>query len=187
MPPCAYYSKVCIWWCFLLHNVILYGNYGDSKITDILISDLHESKSLYCLHDKIFNSNKNPEIAVIETEAANVIESDEIGICIFKLKSDVKNLKKISENIFCVVSSENTEIINKLSKLKANVIMCGMSGRCTVNFSSLKQDSAVISLNRSLKNIYGNIIEPLDIPINRFESGYEYEYLASAVLNLFLK
>lgn len=47
------------------------------------------------------------------------------------------------------------------------VVECGLSHTSTVSFSSENDDTAVITLNRSIKALSGKEIQPLEIPVKR--------------------
>ena len=65
-----------------------------------------------------------------------------------------------------IASSDDERQLKSLAQAKIPVITCGLSSKDTITFSSKEEESAVISLMRSVKSIYGHTIEPMEIPIS---------------------
>ncbi|MEG1874359.1 MAG: hypothetical protein RR185_02220 [Angelakisella sp.] len=55
---------------------------------------------------------------------------------------------------------------------------CGLSSKATLTFSSIGQDTEVVSLQRSITDAAGRRIEPLDIPLS-IKRGPYYPMLAA--------
>ena len=64
-----------------------------------------------------------------------------------------------------IVSSEDENTLRLLARAGAQTIVCGLSSKDTVTFSSRSEDSAVVSLTRTIPGLAGEPLEPMDIPI----------------------
>lgn len=64
-----------------------------------------------------------------------------------------------------VVDSSNKELVELVSLTKLPAITCGLSSRDTLTLTSIKEDSAVLGLQRSLTCFDGMVEDPQEIPL----------------------
>jgi hypothetical protein len=84
---------------------------------------------------------------------------------------NMRELRKILVNAKYIII--NTDIINNLNfleNLESTVVTYGFNYQSTVTVSSVTEDSTLICIQRSIKNIDGNIIEPQEIEIENTEN-----------------
>lgn len=65
-----------------------------------------------------------------------------------------------------------------------DIIDCGLSPKATCTFSSMGQENLVVSLQRPITDVYGQVVEPVEVPIDE-SYGTEFTALAACCL-LFL-
>ncbi|MEG2336056.1 hypothetical protein [Chryseobacterium sp.] len=89
-----------------------------------------------------------------------------------------------------VIASSDDETQRKLlAKSKIPVITCGLSSKDTITFSSKEEECGVISLMREVRSVFGNTIEPMEIPVSfpkHTEPFMVLAYTASLILSEFV-
>ena len=173
-----------------MQTIIVYGKKEDSAISDTLqkILDFYGKYYIFnsgtAIHSK-FQDNVEQEFLIIDTDVMPITQIGMKDIMIFK--NEIPDLLNITlPKMFCaVVESTNTNAISLLNNSKIEVVTCGLSNKDTLTFSSAIEDRIVISLQRSLKNVFEKIIEPNEIPMNLPDDIDRYAIL-SAVVTLIL-
>lgn len=103
--------------------------------------------------------------------------------CIAVFCNDFKG-KIVTENFLAIFSSENRYAIEMLNGSNNIAISCGMSLRDTLSTASITDDKRMISLQRAICTVDGELIEPRDFYI---KSEYElYASLAASAVLLLL-
>jgi len=64
-----------------------------------------------------------------------------------------------------IVSAENTDILRTLQASGIHTIPCGLSDHNTFTLASSTEESSVISLQRSIPALTGEITEPMEFPV----------------------
>ncbi len=103
--------------------------------------------------------------------------------CIYVFSHDFNGrMDCIGENSISIVSSENKNLLYKLSKTKTKVVTCGMCAKDTVTCTSINENSAVIAIQRSLDDVYGKRHMPFETPIVISDNPQIYNYMAYTAL-----
>lgn len=97
--------------------------------------------------------------------------SDEV--LFFENFSEIKD-----KNAIFIVNSEDKKALRFLSKTSSVAVTCGLSSKDTFTFSSKDDETAVVSLMRSVKSVYENTAEPMEIPISFPQNTDEYTILS---------
>ncbi|MBE5713518.1 MAG: hypothetical protein EGR22_04915 [Ruminococcaceae bacterium] len=88
------------------------------------------------------------------------------------------------ENFLAIFSSENRNAIDMLNGSGNIAISCGMSLKDTFSTASITDEVSMVSLQRAICTIDGEIIEPRDFYI---KSSYElYSSLATSAILILL-
>lgn len=174
-----------------MQTIIVYGKKEDTEISVALqkILDILGKNYIFNSETKIFSkhnhSNNNMDFLIIDTD---ILPNTQIGlrdIFIFKSETPVLNYSALPEMFCAVVESSNINAISILNNSKTEVVACGFSNKDTLTFSSVTEDSLVVSLQRSLKNVYDITVEPNEVPIN-LTSEIGHYALLSAIVTLIL-
>jgi hypothetical protein len=173
-----------------INSLLLYGNEKDNQITNTLLGTIRAS-GLSALHitnhsvAMIPPSSKQPDYLVLDNADMQYIQLAK-GIVIFKQGiSFYQNGFNLPKEFFAIVDPENEDAVSMLKKSCMQTITCGMSKKDTFNFSSIGQEKAVVSLQHTIQNLDGDIIEPCELPILFTSIHSEYALLSSvAVLML---
>lgn len=168
-------------------NIILYGSALDTAVKHAIFEDLaHRFCISYHDNKTLTRVGIGEEIMVLDTEQLSAIALDR---CILLMKTDARpsDLSLLSSDTLAIANSENQLQLGALSKLQIPVITCGMGQKDTISFSSCGDESMVISLQRTISSLFGNTIEPLEIPIQNAYDIDGYALLAYTALRLLLE
>ena len=165
-------------------TIFLCGEREDTGIRRILVRVLSRYGGIqwYDGH-RIQASRQEPEFFLYETPHIPRAEGIE-GILIFKNLFYLHEGEKASKGFLPVLDSRNLAAAAALQGTQAIGITCGASPRDTLSMASLRDDSAVVSLQREIKDLEGKTWEPHDRTI-RLETGAEmYPILVSCAVLL---
>ena len=108
----------------------------------------------------VINENNIENIKNVKFDTIVINEENPL---IFDKNELIKNfLKKIR---FLILNSDIYNNIELINKLELNIITYGLNLRATVTASSIESDKICISLQRTIENSKGNIIEPKEISL----------------------
>ena len=167
-----------------MQTVVLYGDKEDKTLKNMIIKEIATDFCvIYYNGDKLLSSGDGEKILLIESDNINEIETE----CIIILKNNLKTekIKNLNENSIVIINSGNKSHIEWMSGLDAGVITCGMLAKDTMTFSSISENSAVISLQRSLP-LKNTVIEPFEMPVTKHKDFDEYSMLSIAILKLII-
>lgn len=86
-----------------------------------------------------------------------------------------------------IVNSQNSAQLKKLNRCGCRIISCGYSEKDTFSYSSLTEDSVVISLNREISALSGKKIAPLELPVKiNFAAESVFPVIAFTALRFLL-
>lgn len=116
------------------------------------LNELNEKHTIIVINEKSIENVKNVifEVLVLDT---NVLKDNRF------LKNVIMNSKRL------IVNSDYDGNLEAIKNLKLTVITYGMKSKSTVTISSAEEDIILMSIQRSIKTIKGNIIEPQEIKI----------------------
>jgi hypothetical protein len=170
-----------------MNTVVLYGNEKDNQITNTLLGTIR-ALGLSALHitnksiAMIPPSSKQPDYLILDNSGMEYIQLAK-GIVIFKQGiSFYQNGLNLPKEFFAIVDPENNDAVLMLKKSCMQTITCGMSQKDTFNFSSIGQEKAVVSLQRAIQNLNGDIIEPCELTILTSSEHSEFALLASVAV-----
>lgn len=87
------------------------------------------------------------------------------SIIVIGSKFSVQQFKELGTDNTVIIPSDNKELIQIMTDKKVDAVTYGFSDKSTVTFSSISEETAVISVQRSIKTADNKIIEPLDMPV----------------------
>ena len=101
------------------------------------------------------------------------------GVMVFDDHFKAPKSQGFSTGLFSVISSENKKAVALLADTAATVITCGTSSKDTLSLASSNDHMATVSLQRDITDIYGNVLEPMDISIFVREDFQAYPMLCA--------
>lgn len=165
-------------------TVVLCGEREDAGIRRILMRVLSRYGGIQWYDgQKIQASRKNPEFFLYETTHIPKCEETE-GILIFKNLFYLHQGEKAPEGFVPILDAQNIAAASALQGTQAVGITCGASPRDTLSMASLRDDSAVISLQREIKDLGGKRWEPHDRTIRLEMRSEMYPILVSCAVLL---
>ncbi len=119
------------------------------------------------------NSKSIENLINIKFETIVIIDS------IDKLYDKMENLRKIIINAEYLIINTDLNIENEiLNDIKIKTITYGLKQKSTITASSIQEESIIICIQRKIRNIQDEIIEPKETKINIQHNKKIYEILA---------
>ena len=164
-------------------TVVLCGENGE-KISDEICKMLSVYGILRICNNRIIQNSNTPHFCIIECKNPSELQLTEAIIVIVGRIMNKNNFILKGKNIVGIVHSSDKTALRLLKNTNISVITCGMAEEDTISLSSNKDDSAIVSINRKMKNFKGNIIEPQEHKINIKAPLTDYSLLAATALIL---
>jgi hypothetical protein len=159
-------------------NIILCGNLSDASVSGALLPALENYGGLrYYGPDRIFERGNSPEFFLYDCGEAPEIGLKS-GIILFKNSLQPQKAIHIPSGFLCVLETKNYHAASLLKDTDAAVVTCGTSTKDTLSIASLENDSAVLSLQRSLKTLKGETLEPHDFTVGFSEKRSPHQLLS---------
>lgn len=156
------------------------------QIKNIILSLLTKSFGVNLICDNVISSIQGKDtLNLIETSSINEIHVKN-AILILKNNAKINSIKFIDKSTNVIINSYDTKNLSKLSKPLNHVYTCGFSSKDFVTFSSRNAESAVVSLQREIIKLNGEICEPLDIMCKNTQGISDYHLLAATVCMLLI-
>ncbi|MDR2931747.1 MAG: hypothetical protein LBV27_01440 [Oscillospiraceae bacterium] len=105
------------------------------------------------------------DLIVTDIDSFDSIQSDDT-IIIFKDPVDIDIGPAGDHKAVAVVDSCNEKLLPLVASTRLPAITCGLSAKDTLTLSSMRLDSAVINLQRSVTCFDGSVAEPQEIPVS---------------------
>lgn len=168
-------------------TVMLCGSEKESDMINVLqaTTNAAHAAALYITSKSVSllpPSALQPDLLIIDSSNIHDLHIEK-GIVLFK--RDVTGFDlDLPKNFIAVVESDNDKAIEILKKNGLQTVTCGLSQRDTLTFSSIDTERAVISLQREISSISGEIILPHELPVSLKSSFSKYQILAAAAILL---
>lgn len=147
--------------------IILCGKSNDMSLSDALLPALSGYGSvLYCGARRLarFGSDQ-PDFLVFDAERVPEINLQS-GILLFKNSFEPTEPAFVPPGFSCVLESKNLHAAAALQGSGAAAVTCGTSPKDTVSIAALEEDTAALSLQRSITALDGSLLEPHDFAVS---------------------
>lgn len=134
-----------------------------SKEEKEIIEILTDFGASYISDKAIFSGNQ--ELTIISEYKKTELKIKK-GVAVFLDKTNRFDKQEFPIGIIGICEDCNGKAIQIFSNSKIPVISCGMSSKNTVTISSINKESLIVSLQRAVIDINGNLIEPEEFKIN---------------------
>ena len=159
-------------------TVVLCGSKEDWQTGQVLRRALNTYGGVqYCGPNTVVGGVKEPSFLLWDCTEVPKMEHMN-GILVFK-NSFCSQKGKIAEGVLPVLDSQNEAAAEILRKSGCIALTCGTPPRDTVSIASLRQDESVVSLQRSVITLSGEVEEPHDFPVHVKKEGGVYPLLAA--------
>lgn len=172
-------------------SILVIGGKSHSKISDSLYQCFKQKYSTaLCADREIQLEDPQPEFCIWETEDLDQRVGDQTILIFrenFSSRDSGKKIQIPGHVTAAIASSQDKDALSLLMGSQVPVITCGLSSRDTITFTSNTDDGVVIALQRTLPDMDGNQVEPVEIPVSLSqekdgcpESVSRYSLLAAA-------
>lgn len=135
---------------------------------------------LHISGDKIGKYGRGLGVLLIEANSPQITNLKKGIVLLQKLENESE--LKIPNGFSVFVESENISALKMLEKTQAQIIVGGLTTRDTLSISSVSQKGPSVSLQREIVSIFGESIEPCELPINCSCEVDEFVLLAVATV-----
>ncbi len=160
--------------------VIIFSSRKSEKENEI-IEILTKFGGDYISDKKVYSSNG--KFTVI-SEYKNAEIDIKNGIAIIIDESDRFSDLKLGNGIIGICESTNKSALCIFEKSKTPIISCGNNPKNTITFSSINNDSILLSLQRTITGINSDKTEPCEISIKLSQKYHPFSVMASAAVLL---
>lgn len=170
-----------------MFNIIVYGKKRDISISRTLIKCLSKYGGVqYSIPNETGFSGccTTPSFFLLDLPRMNKFISNQKGCIIFKNSFNNFSASLFQTHLTPIFDVQNTEAYKVLARTNKIVITCGTSAKDTLSLASLKEDSAVISLQRYIKTFNSDVIEPRDFTVKFSDKIDVYPLLSTCAVLL---
>ena len=107
------------------------------------------------------------------------------GIAVFLEKSIRFKEQKFPIGIIGVCEEDNKSAFETFKKNKNAVITCGINNKNTITLSSISENTLLATLQRSIYDINGNLLEPCEFKIRLTEKFSPFSVISSVIILLY--
>lgn len=163
-----------------MKKIVICGDCGSKVLTRTVIRACSSCGGAFvCDGAKIYETKQNPKFLIVTTYTLTDIRCGS-GIMVFG-KALCRVRTSISMGTMIpIVDTSNAEALTILKGSGSSVVGCSMSGHDTISVSGIKNfPTKLISLQRSVKTVDGNIIEPHEFSVKLSREIPVYPLLAA--------
>lgn len=163
-------------------EIILFGNQKDKLLTKTLLHSLKNQLPFTYCNGETFYSSPKSELFILETDRLKALHTSNC-LVVLKNKANLNRLSSFPETIPCLIDSQNSKQLEVVSRLGLSAITCGMFEKDTLTFSSMGEDSSVVSIQRQI--IFNDkVFDPMEIPVRHQKGTDPFALLTSAFVAL---
>ena len=154
-------------------SIVLYGEKKENLLENIFENNIHCFFSAWELSLQKITDNhvSQHEVIYVNCGAPQLLCAGK-GIVVLKENADISRLESSSGEFIMLARSSCKKQLEFLSQKKIKTLVCGLSSKDTVTFSSVSDTEAVVSLQRTTTNILGQSIDPMEIAV-KFDCNYD--------------
>lgn len=163
-----------------MKNIIICGDCGSKMLTRSIVRACAVNGGAFVSdNSRIYETSDNPSFLIVSCDNISEIKCKS-GIIVFgkmldRFKSDIK-----IGNLIPIIDTANVKALNIVKNSKTVAIGCSMSEYATISISALTGfPTKMITLQRTIKTINKEIIEPHDFLVKLSEETAIYPLLAS--------
>lgn len=135
------------------------------------------------ISDKILSENGG-KFTIISIYKKTEISLDK-GIAVFVEKNIRFKEQKLPIGIVGICEENDKTALEIFKKSHNAVITCGINNKNTVTLSSISEDTLFATLQRSVYDINGNLLEPCELKIKLTENFSPFSVICSVIILLY--
>lgn len=156
-------------------TIILYGGKNESGLMRIFERNLKHHYRVHTVgENQIRTEGAGRDLLFLSPSRLTRINGGP-SILVVRPGTDLTGLSRISGNVIALADSSCPEQLAKLAEQKVRTVVCGMSSKDTVTFSSFSEGSAAVSLQRTVESPDGRRVEPMEVAL---DLGHSYDPLS---------
>ena len=126
----------------------------------------------------IKKEHEKPEFLIIECASRAKVDVDN-GIIVMIGEAGKSCVLDIPKSFIGIAYSKDLGSLELLKNSNITSLTCGMAADNTIMLSSIGENTASVCLQRSIKTLNGNIIEPQEYPVHLKEKITDYALMAA--------
>ena len=162
-----------------MKNVVICGDCGSKVLTKSIINACTANGgALVVDSNRIYETSESPRFLIVVAD--NISETDcRSGVIVFgKMQNKINNIK--IGRLVPIIDTSDVNALNIVRNSGTAAIGCSMSGHDTISISGLTGfPTKMVSLQRTIKTLDGEIIEPHDFLVRLSQEIPIYPLLAS--------
>ncbi len=123
-------------------------------------------------------------VFTVVSEYKNIDLKLDSGVAVICDSTDRFNKQSFPKGIIGICEDTNTNALNLFFKNRTPVISCGMNGKNTITLSSLDDNTLFATLQRSVTDLKGRVIEPAEFKIKLNKCFSPFAVMASVAILL---
>ena len=164
-------------------DIIVIGSGDDTSLEKAVKNDLTATyRVIYTKSGEYFDSGRGYELLFFDSPSPRLLSGRSLTVI---AKRDAVLPRRLPEKSTVIFNADCPRQAAAVFESGALALDCGFSPVNTVSFSSESEDMLVVSLNRSITALSGRIIQPLEIPVERYLAD-EYTIMSFTALRLLL-
>lgn len=163
-------------------TVVLCGKKNDAAVSGPLLRALSQYGGTLYFNGRTLQSLQEsgegePHFAVYDCEEIPELKLEK-GILLFKNSFCGTTARSVPAGVLTVFESYNGKAAGALKGTGVIAITCGTSAKDTLSVASLDEASATVSLQRTVKDVAGTVLEPRDVAVTLDSPLSPYQILA---------
>jgi hypothetical protein len=167
-------------------TIFLCGKRSDNAVSDVLAGALRQYGMVQYFNGDVlkrYSEKTEPEFCIYDCEELPKLELPS-GILLFKNSFLPTKKPEIPMGFLTVFGSHNSRAASALKGTGLIAVACGTSAKDTLSVASLTDSSACVSLQRNVRTVTGEVLEPRDISIELCRQLGPYSLLATCAVFL---
>ena len=167
-------------------TIVLYGDRQDQVLLHIFERNLKPSFSVHTVTaGSIRTAGNGPDILIVNSGNPHTVKGKNC-IVVLKPDADMGRIRDFSRDVVVLANSACPEQLRQLSEMKLRTIVCGISSKDTITYSSLNENDAAVSLQRTIETLQGRSVEPMEITVDftaKYDPSTVLLYVASLLVS----
>lgn len=165
-------------------SVFILGGAGKQKNLASLRDILRKNCTLTLIGEQQIDIQKeNPDFALVEIEnLSRITAPNMIILCKEPFYAPVNAV--LPADAVGLLSSDNLPAAEFIRRCGVRAMTLGMSSKDTLTLSSITPDSAVLCLQRAISDLFGNTLDPVEIPLSLSHRYDAFSILCAAAIFL---